>query len=761
MLDDPQGVEPVDFQKGGIYADTDGSGIKVKINTEQNMIQTGRGELVYTTEADCVDHFPEVRDVNGVSCSYIMNLTMSDGSEVPPLMEDGTPITITLTPTAPTPGGNFRAYVDFGSSSIYMRYSTGGTVLLNASISENRCTLRRLLTQYVMNEYSVLINDPVNNNYAKFPSASAYYDATIPVNDFHIYKQAFMPITKTFTEYSQSRMAMESSNKTALSRAGGSAEQSPNVIVTNLAYIIACNAVSRGYNDIMVVPSLPSSDYSSALQTVWNNAIACVNHVFPELNISNAQESENAYLLYESIAISNGSGPITPDHLQINIDIGDGTTDMSAIIVDNANERNMCGYSSIEYAGKDLMKRVLNDILMMNSAQTAHEIFMGQWAIDLTSQNPKGPRSAYPSSLFVPKPGVSPEVYSNHVKNLFNNFFSGTNRLPNVGKTWENSIIDLLSVSNLRNSIALKIAANLVIRYAILMPVIKDFIDTSIKIAGDRFTETTSILINFYGGASQGLELLKSIDPRGGKSAYYLFEKYFSDYFKTTYGANHHIQMNVSQVDGKVTLINGMTSLNIAAGGNGILLSLPGAAAAAGPVIGWDSVNPRHVVGFGEDSSVHSQLRTFGFVPINGNPVSADAVNRARIQSVSSYYHSDVVHDPFKDLNTFYNEEIYGKLIDNHDGTPDVIECLLKDFTNNASDAMHRDINQELLAGIADDSRGNSFLRATTSSIYPEMMKSAVFMFAISKMLSKYHRNYRTDHQITKFDDVPTFEFGG
>ena len=53
----------------------------------------------------------------------------------------------------------------------------------------------------------------------------------------------------------------------------------------------------------------------------------------------------------------------------------------------------------------------------------------------------------------------------------------------------------------------------------------------------------------------------------------------------------------------------------------------------------------------------------------------------------------------------------------------------------------------------------NSFYKATHSRIYPEMIKNTIFMFAVSKLLSKFHGGFRKDHPIRKVDDVN--EIGG
>ena len=61
---------------------------------------------------------------------------------------------------------------------------------------------------------------------------------------------------------------------------------------------------------------------------------------------------------------------------------------------------------------------------------------------------------------------------------------------------------------------------------------------------------------------------------------------------------------------------------------------------------------------------------------------------------------------------------------------------LIKDFINKAErNGMKPAINAELLPGLPN----NSFYRATHASIYPEMMKSAIYMFSISRLLSDYY----------------------
>lgn len=739
--------ESIDLSNGIFKGAVDNSGVKNVIirkdmprQPNDNMYKATKtpNGTVYTTTATVPEHFVEVCDSHGNECGYALNIrTMTD--DVPALLIDNAvPVDISLPSQIGASNNDLYAFVDFGSSSSCMKYRIGKQGSLIDTTVKNNCTVRTFLAEYLKGDYKLIINDPTENTHTKFMSISTVYDEVLGVNDYSIYKDAWMPVTKNLSGY-EPDIKVSTSHKTEL--VDRTSVVSPNIIINNLCYMIACNAVSLNCNEAYVIPSLPSSDYKDSLDFIWNSAIADMRNMFPNLKIHNVLNTPDLQFLFESIAISNGIPFLPPNNLQINIDMGDGTTDMSAIIIDGNGEISMCGYSSIEYAGKNLIKTTIRDILEHSPEKTAENMFKGAM----------GP------SLFTPfdSTPAGKSEYEGKVDNLIHDFFQNGQLVHQNDDAWENKVMDVLSISNMKANIDQKVAANFILRYMLLMPVVKDFIHTAIKIAGNKFEAgITTITIQFIGGSAKGIELLNVIDLRTVKAGHIL-EKYF----KNEFGASTNI-IGISHVpnakDGKNVLIDGLGSLDVTIdpvkGEYNLKTAIPI------DVIDWNDVNPQSLADFGEDNSVHKNVLSKPFVSVadsGGNTIKAANSNKKIITSTVSYYKNP--SNPFDEFKEYFNDEIYGKLIDNHDGNPDTIEMLIKDFLNNASSNMKSAVMSELLNAAA----GNSFYLATHSSIYPEMMKSAIYMFAISKLLSQFQGKF-TDTIIKQLrNDTADYAFGG
>ena len=713
---------------------------------------------IRTQSASISEHFIELSDdLGAASFGYIMNIRNSNADkDVSALLHSSKneKVNISFDQNAPVANGDFNAYIDFGSSSSYMAYAIGGALLTD--IIKDDCTMRMLLIDYneeSKKKYKNFINDPRETNIKHFPSASIIYDPFSGVNDMYIYKDAWMPITKTFSEFAMSGVSIQPSMKTSLIK--DLTEKSPNIIINNLCYIIACNAVVNNRRTVNILPSLPSEDYLGNMKTLWDNAILNMKAIFPNITINNLLILKQKEFLYESVAISNGTAGVGVNVLQINIDIGDGTTDMSAMIIDGLGNKDMCGYSSIEYAGKNLIKTALKDILNSTDKSTAIHLFKGMHA---QKENPSDALAMnFGSPLLEPAVGQI-DNYCGRVNNLIDNFFEPGptgSRKSSPEVSWENNIIDILEISNMRGGIDMKVASNLILRYMLLMPVIKDFVLTAIKIAGTKMTKgVTTINIDFYGGAAKGIKLLSAIDNRT-PNAEDMLKSYFYKEFDG-YAVNVSVPPIDLGIDSKESLIKGLANIPFTPDGAGGFHLGAGAANIA--QINWGKVNPKNSAIFGEEDSVHKGTEKFNFVSLadcSNAPDVAQRENNSKIHSQLSYYNNP--NNPFDELSEYFYNEIFGKLIDNSDGIADNIEIIIGNFINGASENMKNTAKKELLPGTPN----NSFYRATHSSIYPEMIKNSIFMFTISELLSKYHGTYKTSGKIKNFDDAGTYKFRG
>ncbi|MBQ3827522.1 MAG: hypothetical protein II812_05165, partial [Prevotella sp.] len=556
----------------------------------------GTDVQVSTTEASVPEHFIEVKDnFMNQSYGYVMNLRGADG-DIPALLKDGYTVGSIgiVAPGDVALQGTLKACVDFGSSSSIVRCNIDGGADIPTPI-ENSCTLRKCLTEYNFNKYKSVINDPENENH-KFLSNVSVYDAVngvgIPVTP---YKKAWTPLVKSYRHYPEIGN-INSSHKTELTLAGVDAPY-PRMIIQTMCYNIACTAINRHCNKVVIVPSLPSEQYKTGLNTAWDSAIAQMHIMFPQLTMEHTLTYNNIHYLYESIAVSLGAGTTGGNNLTISVDIGDGTTDMSAIFYDVGGNVNLCGCSSIEYAGKDLIKTVLKDIVANTTGDIAKKMFEGNL----------GASAAYGPSVFKPNAGEE-DNYLHFVEDII---------AAGVGSdNFERLVMDILDISTLNAGVGnndQKVAANFILRYMILMPVVKDFIHVAIKLAQKLPTPydpaRCSINIYFRGGASQGLNMFNVIDPRPN-GARTLLDSYFKNEFGGAYANACNVFPPTPIADDKQTLIKGLTTLNLEAGAVhtlGLSARNEGGNNDDDVVNGLtgDQINPLYAEGYGLDDSVH------------------------------------------------------------------------------------------------------------------------------------------------------------
>ncbi len=703
---------------------------------------------VHSTFVEEPEHFIKVCDINGSECGYIVNI-----KNTPALLEDDVIDFSVDPPKDPEPQTLF-AYVDFGSSTSYVKYKIGSAGGLQGNYISDHCTLRPLLIPYLSNDdYKLIMNDPDRNNLSKFLSISSTYDVNHGVVDYYPYVDAWTPVVGTLRGY-EPKIKTVTSHKTDLLVPGAPQESkaSPNVIIYNICFTLACDAVANDCTSVEIIPSFPSEKYINSLSLIWNAAVNKMKVTFPNVNMSTyiSGNTQNKGLLYESIAVSVGTQAPSLNTMHISIDMGDGTTDMSAVYIDGANVRHICGYASIEYAGKHLIKTVLKDILCNAPRDTVDKIFKGALCERYIS---------YGTSLFAPN-DASPSgnaEYMGFVDNLVNEFFRGTELQIPKDDSWENKVMDILSISKMQGSFSndQKVAANFILRYMVLMPVIKDFIHTAIKNAGDTYRpESSSINVRFMGGSSKGIDLFKALDSKRTPNARDILYQYFKNEFdKIANGVN----VTVSPIDDKQTLIDGLSQISMV--GNALMIN---------PVqlanIDWGSIDPQNVAQFGTEESVHTNVLRNQFEAITDRNGQLDTnasvtANNKILWDPTSYYENPA--NPYEEFNKFFTEEIYNKLIDNGDRVPDTIESLIQDFIYEASQNMKMKVNQQLQPGGGEHDGGNAFYKATHSCVYPEMMKNTIYMFAISTLLSEFHGTYRPDQTIREVADKPQYRFGG
>ena len=708
--------------------------------------------FVSATVASKPEHFVRLTDATGnCNMGYILNMRTKHLGDIPALLENGAAgVDISIAPPIKTEHQTMNAYIDFGGSSSYVRYCIGNVYHSNSSpvFVKDNCTLRKCLIEYAQKQdYDSIVNYPDDNTGHQFVSVASVYDSLSPVNNYLPYHEAWMPIVKSLKEY-PGICNLSTSHKTDIAK-WGSDLTIPHIIFNNILYTLACNAVNSNCDKLFIFPSLPNAEYFQSYMIIWDFAIRDIKNIFPDLNIENVlvrgTARNNGYIFYESIAVSFANSIPAANQLIINIDMGGSTTDMSAIYNDRNCYMNLCGISSIEYPGKDLRTTIFKDIVV-NGDAVAERIFIGSLDRRYASYGPPA---------LIPDSGCE-DAYKGYILNMLRDW-----RSEHDNDRFERKVMDILDISRLDSKFGVndqKIAANFVLRYMILMPVIKDFIHTAIKIAGTLPEENrydpkmSSIIINFYGGISKGLDTIPLIDRRKLNSKK-LMEKYFKAEFEGEYAVC--CDLCVSKQNDKQLLIDGLRQIYATLPD----LIIPGFMQ-FNEVDYKMTVDPKYTGIFGREENVHRNALRIPFEARSGDKdmyldvAASQKANSSIIRDAKSYFEN--ITDPFEELKRFYEDEIYNKLIDNNDGTVNAITALVENFMENASQEMIADINQELSAIV-----NSSFRKATESYIYPEMMKGAMFMFTLSKMLSKYHGSYHPDHIIITPDDAVDYQFGG
>lgn len=720
------------------------------------------------TEVNKPIHFIEVWKNNSL-CGYIMNMRSATrnkkgdiiSSDVPALLQDEEQNEEKVNISFAEPESPYRtmfAYVDFGSSSSSYRYKLDGATELSRKSVKDSSIMRMLLAGYNADRYRKVINLPEVNNDIKFMSVSAKYQAAAPIDDFTPYLSGWMPVISNVPGYLQD-IQLESSQKTELVNSG---PHSPQIIINNLCYTIACNAVAENCSSVTIVPSLPSESYHSNLKNIWDAAIGMASKFFPSLEIYNALSADKRSLpfLYESIAVSNSSATL-PGQISVCIDIGDGTTDMSAVF-NSGGASELVGYSSIEYAGKDLIKATIKDVIKASTKGVFISRLNGSASLN---------GSATCGKLFILNPGVDIKEFDGKADNLINNCYpkdqkadeknpEGNQQQNELKKDWykkadvknlesnqwQNKIIDILSISDLSDNLDPKIAADLVIRYLLMMPVIRDFIKvsaTQAKLKGD----VTGIRIKFTGGASKGFKKLSRILGNNNIAANivnYLHKEAPVDDVSVT-----GVDDKELPADGKELLINGLDALKIKPD------SPVGITGADNITVEWQTVNPTDPVNFGNPDSIHKGCLRKPFRPndgTSGTPGEVGNYNRNTvIKDVSSHYDSS--YSSIKsETEDYLKKEIIEKMIRSGSKYPGIIDTLLSGLLSEGS----KDYLVGKLQGLA---AGEVFTKACEQSIYPEMIKNAAFMYAFSSLITDHFGELK-EGSIADATEAEKYKFG-
>ncbi|MBR0140660.1 MAG: hypothetical protein IJM19_00240 [Ruminococcus sp.] len=479
-------------------------------------------------------------DVSG----YVLNLRKLGRDYLPFLMNNRT-VEIDFSAKENKPDNIMYLYFDFGSSSSSFGYKINKGILRTDDVTGGTPVIRRLLSQYDENSYIDYMNFSTEK-ISNVPSANISLNGS-EIENFFPYNLGFVPFSRKLTHFERKKLQIDASHKSDLMN--DSVHESTVSIIYNMCYTAVCHAINMNCGKIILLPSFPNENYLSAYSRIWEKTENEIKNIF-DIEIENLINCENKNLLYESIAISNGTEGVGNNILKVNIDIGDSTTDMSAVLTKDSHAY-LCGYSSMNYAGRKLLKEsfrsMISSIGMKNDIKTFRE-YVGKFLLG-NGENHENP-------FIVP---VDETEINAVVEEICNKFYPNQRKggRPRNEQCWQNNFMEMLEYSDINcgrtNSADIKIKADMIMRYAVIMPVIKDFTETALAMCDS--SENTAVNISFYGGGAKGL-LLADKFTEGENS----FLKRTNAYFRNFFGSLCIV--DVPDTDAKVQLVKGLSKLN-------------------------------------------------------------------------------------------------------------------------------------------------------------------------------------------------------
>lgn len=679
-------------------------------------------------------HLVKVALKDGLHSGYVLNFRTVSKS-YPPLLVSGNTVEIDFSvKSVPVSENRMCVYLDFGSSSSIMGYKINNGILMTDSITGNTPVIRELLAQYDIESYRNYINlSSVTGKKGVVPSAVVRCNG-YEIDGFFPYHLGFVPFINKFTDYESGKMQIDISHKSELF--SGKIHDSTKAVIYNMCYVAVCHAINMNCKDVVILPSFPNEDYADIYSYLWEEVTDSIKTVFQDIEIHNLLQSKDRYLLYESIAVSNGIEGVGNNVLRISVDIGDSTTDISAVFK-NQGTVKVCGYSSLNYGGKKLLKESFHIMLKSIAEKNKAADFMKYVKLFMLGDDGKNP--------FFISNGNDEEV-SRIIDDICRKFYpNSTRRGRPRNESWQNNFMELLSKVSINTakgeadpsrdyagSADNKIKADIIMRYAVLMPVIKDFVLTALDMCDSD--ENTAINISFYGGGAKGI-LLADNFTSGDDS----FLKKTSAYFKSC--LKTECQVEVPLVNAKEQLLNGLAKLEPYIDNDGEYNISHFNNISFNAV--WKEIDPANIYSFNEKRE--KKCKKFGLCRVNNQKQIEE--NYRQKKNPKNYISSEVCSE-FK--------AYIGEIIDNFISDENISAFFKNTFVDSPLSETETSICNQLFSG----KDGTSFIIAEESAIYPEMIRSTAYMFEISRLLSEHfgkgfygrfvtekpHRTYKYTH---------------
>ena len=576
-------------------------------------------------------------------------------------------------------------YMDFGSSSSVLGYRFNGADMSTFSVTGGTPVVRDLLAAYDKRNYCNFINlSSETSSCSEVPSVCLKYNA-FP-KDRTPFHMAWHPFQYRFADFAKHLMIPEESGK--LLFANG---QSVNagLILYNLCYTAVCHAINQNSRKVYLFPVFSGKKYLQHLNCCLNQIIDELTSTFPEIEIVNFLNAKNIQYLYESMAYSVWK--IRERHtnfLAINVNIGDTITDMSAIQIDEKGKK-MCAYSSVEYAGRMLLKAAVRDMLSHTQCEKKAEAFL--------------------LHLFrIHESQFSSDKVRVLIKGICQKFFPNSKRAGRPrDASWQAMFDELLKTTPICIENAdIKFQADLRLRYATLIRVVRDFTETAVNLCDCK--KFPVMKLYFSGGASaymteQFLNLVRTD-----------FNHYF---FQDTINCFTEV-ISTNKCD-MIRLLKNLSFNSLEDGY--ILLDN------ANIMVNWQETNTENISSIIQHKKRMSACTQFGFR--TDNSYEAEKYNK---QQLKKQFSEQILQNTW--IN--YCRELIDGYIQEEALSGLLKDCFLLNFRK-------RSVYNELLLQLCTppDKNGavvTSLKYALDSEVYPEMLHSTAYMFAVSHLLSKY-----------------------
>lgn len=642
--------------------------------------RTAFGNIRYSQMA-APRHMIKVR--NEQETSYfgcVLNLRLEENA-LPPLVLENTSVSVDMSkPAQETVGNQLYVYVDFGGSTSAIGYKTSSGAMQTDSISGKTPLVREVLAYFQKETYRKFVNlTPGNKNAFTVPSLSIRYGiASTELTPYHEAWQPFHYITdmqKTLPETNGKEML----NVNAA------------VIIQTLCETAVCHAVDENISELFLFPIFSEYRQQDALLKLWEGAIASVKKRFPDMQMTCMLGAGNNHLLFENMVYGQPNYHQTLNNLLIvNVNIGDVVTDMSAVFVPGTMEtKYVCAYSSLQFAGRNLLKAAIANRLLHMKCPGKNK-----------SKKELDGRKKFLLDLFGANKDDSTSVYQqlNALAEQISRCFYPKMR----NKEWMQYIMPMLEIGALRTTDAdVKFQADMWLRYGMLLAVIKDFISAALHMCDSN--DQTTVAVYFSGGASAFL-------------AHYQDD--VADYLNTKLA--HNCFVDVLKVS-KQKMLEQMETLSFRSMSNGYSLFDKN-----GIAMQQRKIAPAHIgnIPGSRRSSACSQFRFRQAHTDEDLQYNAERFKNPECSMPKESLLWENLNEQYSEImQCFLKESCYFKL--------------LHPLLNQKPKSWNLELGQ--FYSEQQSMRITAFGRACQAEIYPEMLRSATYLFYTDRFLM---RNY-------------------